>query len=71
MTEKQMKELPELLTVKEMAEILEIRLNTAYQIVYKRSFPILRIGPKKIRVPRCKLTDWIKSGRSKFKFDEG
>lgn len=42
MTENQMKELPELLTVKEMAEILKIRLNAAYQIIYKRSFQYLK-----------------------------
>lgn len=70
MTEKQMKELPELLTVKEMAEILKIKLNAAYQIIYKRSFPILKIGPKKIMVPRYKLIDWIKNGKFDFEFDE-
>lgn len=70
MTEKQMKELPQLLTVKEMAEILKIRLNAAYQIIYKRSFPILKIGPKKIRVPRYELINWIKNGKFDFKFDE-
>lgn len=70
MTENQMKELPELLTVKEMAEILKIRLNAAYQIIYKRSFPILKIGPKKIRVPRYELIDWIKNDKFDFKFDD-
>lgn len=70
MTEKQMKELPQLLTVKEMAEILKIKLNAAYQIIYKRSFPILKIGPKKIRVPRYELINWIKNGKFDFEFDE-
>lgn len=70
MTEKQMKELPVLLTVKEMAEVLKIELNAAYQIIYKKHFKILRIAPKVIRVPRCELIDWIRSGRSGFEFSE-
>lgn len=70
-TEKNMNELPALLTVKEMAEVLRIGLNTAYQIIYKESFPVLRIGHKKIRVPRCELIKWIKSGKSRFEFSEG
>lgn len=70
MTEKQMKELPVLLTVKEMAEVLKIGLNAAYQIIYKKEFQILRIAPKVIRVPTYELINWIKSGRSGFKFDE-
>jgi predicted DNA-binding transcriptional regulator AlpA len=70
MTEKQMKELPALLTVKEMAQVLKIELNAAYQIIYKKHFRILRIAPKVIRVPRCELINWIKSGKSRFKFSE-
>lgn len=38
-----MKELPVLLTVKEMAEVLKIELNAAYQIIYKKHFKIIRI----------------------------
>ncbi|KZL94001.1 helix-turn-helix domain-containing protein [Clostridium magnum] len=69
MTEKQMKELPALLTIKEMAQVLRIELNAAYQIIYKKHFKILRIAPK--RVPRCELINWIKSGNSRFRFIEG
>lgn len=70
MTEKMMNELPALLTVKEMSEVLKIGLNTAYQIIYKKSFPVLRIGHKKIRVLRCELIKWIKNGKSRFEFSE-
>ncbi|MBV7271623.1 helix-turn-helix domain-containing protein [Clostridiaceae bacterium UIB06] len=70
MTEKQMEKLPALLTVKEMAAVLKIGLNAAYQIIYKKEFCILRIAPRVIRVPSCELIRWIKSGKSKFKFYE-
>lgn len=71
MTERIINDLPALLTVKEMAVVLGIGLNTAYQIIYKESFLVLRIAPKKIRVPRCELIRWIKSEKSKFEFSEG
>ncbi len=71
MTEKEMNELPSLLTVKEMASVLRIGRNSAYQIIYEKSFPILKLGPKKIRVPKYELIQWIKSNTSKFQFSEG
>ena len=61
MTEKEINELHTLLTVTEMAQILRIGKNAAYEIIYEKDFPVLRLGPKKIRVPKEELLKWIKS----------
>lgn len=59
MTEKEINEMPSLLTVKEVAKVLRIGRNAAYDLVYKNDFPVLRLGPKKIRVPKKELLRWI------------
>ncbi|KEH95244.1 helix-turn-helix domain-containing protein [Clostridium novyi] len=63
--ENRVKELPTLLTVKEMASILKIGKNTAYNLIYTKGLPVLRLGPKNIRVPKCILIRWIKKNRRK------
>lgn len=68
MTEKEMSELPTLLTVKEMAEVLRIGRNAAYEIIYEKSFPVLRLGPKKIRIPKYELIQWVKNNTKKHEF---
>lgn len=59
MTENEINEMPSLLTVKEVAKVLRIGRNAAYDLVYKNNFPVLRLGPKKIRVPKKELLRWI------------
>lgn len=61
MTDKEINELPVLLTVPEMAMVLRIGRNAAYKLVYRKNFPMLRLGPKKIRIPKDKLIEWVKS----------
>lgn len=68
MTEKEMSELPTLLTVREMANVLRIGRNAAYELIYQKSFPVLRLGPKKIRIPKYELVQWIKSNTKKYEF---
>lgn len=68
MTEKEMNELPTLLTVKEMAEVLKIGRNAAYELIYEKSFPVLRLGPKKIRIPKYELIQWVKSNIREHEF---
>lgn len=64
MTEKEINDLPVLLTVLEMAQVLRIGKNAAYKLVYKNQFPILKLGPKKIRIPKSKLLEWIEDKQS-------
>jgi excisionase family DNA binding protein len=67
MTEEELHDMPTLLKVTEMADILRIGRNAAYEIIYQDDFPILRLGPKKIRVPKQELLDWIKSNIKKYR----
>lgn len=48
-----------LLTVKEMAEILGIGVTYAYRLVNTKGFPVLRLGPRQIRIPFEGLKRWI------------
>lgn len=69
MLEEKLKELPVLLTVKEMASVLRIGRNSAYEMVYQKKIPVLRLGPKKIRIPKYELIEWIKSNIKNFEFE--
>ena len=52
------KALPNILTVKELAEFMNINLNRAYQLTHRADFPSLRLG-RKIMISRNKLLEWI------------
>ena len=52
------KSLPNILTVKELAEFMNINLNRAYQLKHRADFPSLRLG-RKIVISRNKLFQWI------------
>lgn len=69
MVEEKLKELPVLLTVKEMASVLRIGRNSAYEMVYQKKIPVLRLGPKKIRIPKYELIQWIKNNVKDFEFN--
>ncbi|KEI00089.1 helix-turn-helix domain-containing protein (plasmid) [Clostridium botulinum] len=60
--EKEMKDLPELLTVEEMANFLKIQKNKAYNLIYKKQVPILRLGSQ-IRIPKCLFIKWIRENK--------
>ena len=68
MTEKEIDNMPVLLTVIEMAQVLRIGRNSAYELVYQKNFPILKLGPKKIRVPKGELLEWIKVNTAIYQF---
>lgn len=70
MTEREINELPTLLTVKEMAGVLRIGRNAAYELVYEKNFPVLKLGPKKIRIPKGELIDWIKINSTEYQLVE-
>jgi len=65
MIEKELENLPTLLTVKEMAMVLRLRRNAVYELIYNNSFPVLRFGPNKIRIPKFELIKWIKNNEIK------
>ena len=57
-----LKDYPDVLTVKQVAEILNIGINAAYGLINEHTIGSHRIG-KSIRVPKSCLTDYINSAR--------
>jgi excisionase family DNA binding protein len=49
---------PMVLTVSEMADLLRIRRDAAYQLCRQEGFPAARIG-RLIRIPAAALERWI------------
>ena len=48
----------EYISVKQMAEILNISLDTAYEYTHIQGFPVCRIG-RTVRIPKDKLEKWL------------
>jgi excisionase family DNA binding protein len=69
MTEKEIENMPTLLTVSEMAQVLRIGRNSAYELVYQKNFPILKLGQKNIRIPKGELLQWIKANTDIYQFN--
>lgn len=56
---KQFEDMPPMLTVPEVAELLRVSQNHLYYIIEKdKSFPILMLGRRKL-VPKDELKEWI------------
>lgn len=53
----------EYISVKQMAEKLNISLDTAYTYIHMTDFPTYRIG-RTIRIPTDKLEKWIEKRRA-------
>lgn len=47
-----------ILTVEQMAEVLQISRSYAYQLAHQRGFPVVRLG-RVLRVPRAALEAWL------------
>lgn len=50
--------LPLVMTPMDVAAVLKISRNTAYELVHRDSFPSLKIG-KQYRIPRDKFINWL------------
>jgi excisionase family DNA binding protein len=51
-------DLPDVLTIPEMAKFLQIGITKAYEMSHWRGFPAVRIG-RAIRVPKKALLEWL------------
>lgn len=51
-------ELPLLLNVKQLADLLGVSDSSVYELIQEDSFPSLRIG-KRIVIPKEELREWI------------
>lgn len=49
----------EILTVPEMAKLLKISTDTAYEWIHIEGFPCMKIG-KCRRIPRALLMEWVR-----------
>lgn len=50
----------ELLTIKEVAELLRLKQNVVYGMTYRKQIPFIKIGRTK-RFSRSKIMAWINS----------
>ena len=57
-------ELPLMLTVADVADVLGIGLAHAYEVVRRQDFPTITLGSR-IIVPRDKFIQWIEEKTSK------
>jgi len=57
-------ELPVMLSVHDVAEVLGISKSSAYVLVKEKGFPKLKIGARVV-VPREKFIEWINKNISK------
>lgn len=51
-------ELPEVMTIKEVKQFLKIGRNSAYDLVNRKEFRVLRVG-KSIRINRADFLRWF------------
>ena len=56
----------EVMSVKEVAEFLNINANSAYALVKREDFPSIRIG-KRIIVPKESFYEWLNKEANKKK----
>jgi excisionase family DNA binding protein len=55
---KESSDLPLLLTVRDLAALLNIGRNNAYEMCHRPGFPAIRLG-KQVRIPRDALMRWL------------
>lgn len=55
---RKVEELPLVLTPMDIAAVLGIPRNTAYELIHSEDFPILRVG-KQYRVSRKRFLTWL------------
>lgn len=51
-------ELPEVMTIKDVQEFLKISKNTAYDLIKREEFPVVRLG-RLLRINREKFFEWF------------
>ena len=57
---RKVEDLPLVLTPMDIAAVLGISRNTAYELIHSEDFPILRVG-KQYRVSRKRFLTWLES----------
>lgn len=55
----QMRELPDVMTPKEVASYLRVNINKAYELMHNPSFPSIQISPRRFIVSKDALVNWL------------
>jgi excisionase family DNA binding protein len=58
-TIKSLDDLPVCLNVSDVAQILRVSRKVAYKIIHQKDFPSIRVGEKRIVIPRDKFIEWM------------
>lgn len=61
---------PIMLSVQQVAEILQMGKWTAYNLVHMEDFPAIRIGQHKIRVNKEALKNWIEKQKGTINYEQ-
>lgn len=51
----------ELLTYRDVAELLGVRLGTIYSMVSRRQIPFVRVGRRLVRFSKRRMHEWLKT----------
>jgi len=54
-----MKERKPVMSVKELAEALGICLPTAYELIKRDGFPVVRVSKQRVVIPTEKFFEWL------------
>ena len=61
---------PIMLSVTQVAEILQMGKWTAYNLVHREDFPAIRIGKHKIRINKEDLKKWIENQKGTIEYEQ-
>ncbi|MBQ7158258.1 MAG: helix-turn-helix domain-containing protein [Treponema sp.] len=56
-------ELREMLTIKEVKEVMKIGTNAAYNLIHSKSFPVIKVGHS-YRIPKEPFYAWLNQSRT-------
>jgi excisionase family DNA binding protein len=62
---KRYEDLPLTLKVEEMAEVLGVSRKVAYNLAKRRDFPAVRVGEKRLVIPRDRFLRWLNENADK------
>lgn len=63
MIEHELKSFHNLLTVGEVAEVLRLGRNSVYELISDKDLPVVRVGSRRIMIPKDEFIQWIKNDR--------
>ena len=58
-TIKSLDDLPVCLNVADIAQVFRVSRSVAYRIVKQKGFPSIRVGEKRIVIPKDKFIEWM------------